>query len=312
METPNDALLAASWDVDPSLLGKLGQAIADRMREEMQLPGTTRLAVEHQQSNPNKSPLECLQFAVEESKRLQSEANARAIAHVEQFLGDIAHNKTVDQPKVNVSCGDPESNVLHVDIEIPAHLLARHHFRHDGFMGYFDNHVEHPRGIAFNPLPVNTYWEYVSSTFLNGFINYVSIVDAQLLNRYHPMDDLIESEYLESYQEPPRSLKWTKPSESMTKQQAYDLYTQKGRLCHTRIGCFRDDVIVLTTCDNDAGKTMYMVFWFDMDCSDCGIGRFVTDDPQDIVIASFRAWVAGLDYGCSPLPEHFFTGWCSF
>ena len=51
-------------------------------------------------------------------------------------------------------------------------------------MDYFDDEVEYPNDVALNPLPMNTFWSYISSTFLNGFINYVEPLKVYVLDRY--------------------------------------------------------------------------------------------------------------------------------
>jgi len=53
-------------------------------------------------------------------------------------------------------------------------------------MSYFDETVEYPQDIALNPVPMNTLWCYVSSTFLNGFINHVTPLKVFVLDRYEP------------------------------------------------------------------------------------------------------------------------------
>ena len=49
---------------------------------------------------------------------------------------------------------------------------------------YFDDKYDYPRQIAHDMLPYGTVWNYVSSTILNGFINYVKPIGIFLIDRY--------------------------------------------------------------------------------------------------------------------------------
>jgi hypothetical protein len=240
---------------------------------------------------------------------------------IEQFLSGIPHGPIKHDFGVRVA-EILDDQTMNIEFTLPAHMVQDmqlreaqlRHMREDTFMGYFDDHIEYPHGVAFNPLPINTCWDYVSHTLLNGFLNYVTVIDAHLLDRYRPMTEELSKSDLSSvsYQEPPGSFKWKNFEKAVTKQELFDLLTQEGRTCHTKLSVFRDDVLILATCDNDDGQTMYMYFWFDQDVSDCCVGRFVTKDSQDVVVEKFRKWIDGLEYGRHQLPQHFFQGWLSF
>jgi hypothetical protein len=188
----------------------------------------------------------------------------------------------------------------------------------EDFMGYFENEVEYPRNIAFNPLPLNTMWWYISEAFLNGFINYVEIVEAHLLDRYTERDeDITERFGNHTYQEPAGSLKWTAFEAPITKQKVLDIATQPKRMMHSKLSMFRDDVLILAKAKDDDGvqlpnETMYVFFWFDMDNSDCGIGRFVTSDTEEVVVQKFRDYIKERKFTSQQIPNHFFEGWISF
>jgi len=51
---------------------------------------------------------------------------------------------------------------------------------------YFEDQIEYPRDVVSNPLPYGEVWTYISSTFLNGFINYVKPIKIFLIDRYTP------------------------------------------------------------------------------------------------------------------------------
>lgn len=159
-------------------------------------------------------------------------------------------------------------------------------------MDYFEDTIDYPNDIALNPIPMNTLWSYVSSTFLNGFINYVTPLKIFVLDRYEPDK--------------------TEEIKNLKKQ------------AHTKLGQFGDDIIILSK----IGNNVYMFFWFDMDVSDCCIGRFETTDSKNEVIISLTNWLdeqkaenAGKEYqemmdngilNYHELPMSFLEGWISF
>lgn len=134
---------------------------------------------------------------------------------------------------------------------------------------YFSDEIEFPKEVAHDPIPYGTIYQYISATFLNGFINYVEPIATFVIDRYEPRDKKIEMiEAIRSGEE---------------------------KIRHTKLDMFEDDVIVLgriptETTKNDVNRR-YMFFWFDKDVSDCFIGRFITDDPEEEVIRSVRDWL---------------------
>ncbi len=150
-------------------------------------------------------------------------------------------------------------------------------------MDYFNDEIEYPNDVALNPLPMNTLWSYISSTFLNGFVNYVEILKVYVLDRYE--DDKTDAVL------------------NLTKQ------------CHTDLRQFGDDIILLGKIENNEDSlNKFMFFWFDMDVSDCCIGRFETTDNNEIVFEALLNW---LEYdngilGFHELPKSFIKGWVSF
>lgn len=102
---------------------------------------------------------------------------------------------------------------------------------------------------------------YVSDTLLNGIINYIKPIKAFLMDRYN--EDLL------------------------SKNKALELFNSNSE-SHTNLSIFRDDVIMLAY---EKESKFYWYLWFDMDCSDCVIGRFKTEDSEKQVIKSFEEWV---------------------
>lgn len=183
------------------------------------------------------------------------------------------------------------------------------------FNNYFENQVGYPKDIALNPLPLGTEYQYVSSDFLNGFINYVTIVKAHVLGRYHAWDEELQEPHTISVQE--GSFNWVK-KECKTKDELYAALTVKGATYHVHLDDdFQDDVLILAEAGKtELGQVCYVFFWYDRDCSDCCIGRFATDDCKEEVIEIFDRFVnqdlvgfGSNDHGAREIPLHYFQGW---
>lgn len=193
-------------------------------------------------------------------------------------------------------------------------------------MKYFEETQEYPRNVAFNPLPWNICYEYVSSTFLNGFINYVKIKKAYLISRYTAEDELVQNVDII---DPPGSYNWIKFSG--TKKEVFDKITTPGAIVHSHLDDFGDDVLILAKIEKNQDEKLhfeqentnfYMFFWYDCDCSDCCIGRFYTDDTEAQVIQEFDVYVKDRhdkmittyqkqDAPLREIPITYFKGWMS-
>jgi hypothetical protein len=164
-------------------------------------------------------------------------------------------------------------------------------------MDYFNDEVEYPNDVALNPLPMNTFWSYISSTFLDGFINYVEPLKIYVLDRY--ADDKT------------------------------DAVLNLSKQCHTKLSQFGDDIILLGKIENNEDSlNKFMLFWFDMDVSDCCIGRFETTDNNETVFEALVNWLEEKKaenkgkvfhesydngvLGFHELPKSFIEGWVSF
>ena len=169
----------------------------------------------------------------------------------------------------------------------------------DKFMDYFTEEIEYPKMVGYEIMPWGHYWEYISSTFLNGFINYVDIKFAFLVDRYTIDDGYNDHEDVE-----------------LKKQALIDFLRKKD--VHTHLSEFQDDIIVL----GEVEKNSYMFFWFDCDVSDCCIARFKTSDQLFKIKENLRAFVKEIyyehtldkqdEYDPTELPSECFTGWISF
>lgn len=160
------------------------------------------------------------------------------------------------------------------------------------FNDFFDDTIEYPsKQLVDSPLPMNTMYSYVASTFLNGFINYITILQSFVISRYNKWDDVDG---------------WSDDSE--TQNQIFERLLKNPPI-HPTLSDFGDDVLILGV--SESGNT-YMFFWYDMDCSDSCIGRFTSDLPTYKVIELFAEYVKELDCnrdGEKEIPLSYFSGW---
>lgn len=177
------------------------------------------------------------------------------------------------------------------------------------FMDYFDEEIYGLRHLKENDeiLPFGLYIDNANTTFLNAFINQVTIISAFVVGRYVKWDEIlpypihVRKDPFKNYFE------WIDIS-NLTKLEAYNILIEPKRVFHSKLNRdFQDDVVILGKL-NDS----YWLFWYDCDTSDSSIGRFKTEDAEDIVINSFCEWiktVPGNEYGEKPIPLHYFQGW---
>lgn len=190
-------------------------------------------------------------------------------------------------------------------------------------MKYFTDTVDYPKEIALNILPMDTLWCYISSTFLDGFINYVKVHKAVLLNRYEDWDaklDLSEHEIVSiNSNATGGGFKWEN-AKGTTKNELFHELTKLDAVYHPKMKDLQDDVLILAKVGAIEDQNVWMLFWFDLDCSDCCIGRFSTTDSEEEVTAEFLEYARtqgerlSREYkGCKEfyreIPNHYFRGW---
>lgn len=146
---------------------------------------------------------------------------------------------------------------------------------------FYKGMIEYPRDIAENPIPWEVFWEYVSSTFLDGFINYCTILDAYIINRYNSPEENKQN-YEKIKTENPFHLKFSK---------------------------LNDDVLILGKL-----KDGYIFFWFDRDVSDCCIGKFRTHHTKEVVHQKFIEYVESINKFDTPtkIDNSILKGWLSW
>ena len=182
---------------------------------------------------------------------------------------------------------------------------------------YFNEKIEYPKEVAHETLPYGTVWCYISSTFLNGMINYVKPISCFVVDRYTHDDEEVGAGS--------SHFKW-----DGSKRELIDaIIAGEKEIYHTYLNCFSDDIIILTKIEtNKDDDGLYMFFWFDCDVSDCCIGKFKTKDKEEDVIQSVKNWLddnkednKGLkilpntDNGIlnyTELPLSFLRGWIKF
>lgn len=130
---------------------------------------------------------------------------------------------------------------------------------------YFQDEHEYGDPVAVM-MECGVLLSYVSSTYLSGWVNYVEIQAAFLVTRYEPHSQNVEE-----------AAAFNAPM------------TNSGRF-HTKVSSdLHDDVAILARATHRRDEWWF--FYCDQDVSDCAIGRFVTDDPPERVMALFHAHV---------------------
>lgn len=126
------------------------------------------------------------------------------------------------------------------------------------FDSFITNDVEYPSNeMLLNGLKDGDCITYVSSTYLNGLINYVDIIDAWMIKRYLKSKNDIE------YVATKDQKSWEESCEYV------DELTDDPLHFHFKHSSSNfDDMIILAK-----GADSYWLFWDDCDCSDCSIMR---------------------------------------
>lgn len=106
----------------------------------------------------------------------------------------------------------------------------------------FNNELEYHTEDLVSFFNSGTIFHYVSSTFLDGYINYVKYIKVYLLEKYTTQGEKYNEKIWKPFIE--------------------------SKQYHTKLYDLNDDILIL-------GKTKYhyYFFWYDCDVSDCSIGR---------------------------------------
>jgi hypothetical protein len=139
-------------------------------------------------------------------------------------------------------------------------------------------------------------WEYVGVDMLNYFINTVEPIRVFVIDRYTGHNETIDTEIYDN-----ESHKWVEIT--ATKIELIKKLQNDKSLCSgiRSLKFFEDDIVVLAKFNphynefNDDYEFKdyhhYVFFIFDCDVSDCIIGKFRTEDSEEIVIESLYNWL---------------------
>jgi hypothetical protein len=154
-------------------------------------------------------------------------------------MSSVIYSKETDDV-VTANGGSIINNVN----ERESDLLEVIHF-HD----LFESGEQYPENVADRGVPQNTIYSYISTTFLNGFINYVEIKHVMMIERYTEFNDEKIKKYIEHLK-----------SEYNT--------DYSGSYNTEETGKVVDDIILI----GETEESIWL-FWSDRDCSDSCIGR---------------------------------------
>lgn len=139
----------------------------------------------------------------------------------------------------------------------------------------FEVHEYPDDGVAESAMPQGVFYEFISSTFLKGIINYVKIFAVYLVLKE---DDKVSDGALLEF---------------------------LGDL-HPKLGFFGTGVVVLAETENS-----HWVFWYDPDVSDCGVGRCEKDRDKEQFEKLFLDEIQRKEATVHKLPR-LPWGWVSF
>jgi hypothetical protein len=171
---------------------------------------------------------------------------------------------------------------------------------------YFNDSDQYPSPPE-TMLPLGTVYDFISSTFLNGWINYLEIVSAQLISRYQ--DYSTNCSRLESLLIKPES--HSNFGESLGDDVIILAKTKKPHMsAKSCVLCGNPDSL------ESKEEYTWWFFYYDRDCSDSSIGRFETDDSDEEIINSFKCYAndRSLEESGHPsieIPLKIFRGWIS-
>lgn len=145
------------------------------------------------------------------------------------------------------------------------------------FINRFPDHQEYRDPTTIDINEPGWLVDYISSTFLNGWINYVKPVKAYVIARYRNGEKLAERVEAFKKEQPP----------------------------HTDLYYFQDDVHILAHSDSKepGAANDWWYFHFDCDVSDCSIGRF-QDSNKDEVLKDFELYMKWLSYETKKYPTY--------
>lgn len=149
-------------------------------------------------------------------------------------------------------------------------------------------------------------FDYVSTTYLNGFINYVNLIDAYMIRRYKELTKNL--------------LKANRSVDELTWEGSCELVDNEledaSHIHFKHTTSKYDDMLILA---KQAGS--YWVFWVDCDSSDCCLARMPESTFNSVDEAREALKIAALQFSepgnteeekIKQIPTRFFNGWITF
>jgi hypothetical protein len=120
----------------------------------------------------------------------------------------------------------------------------------------FDHSEEYPQNVAERGLEQNHIYHYISSSFLDGLVNYAGIKWGCMIERYGSSDPAKHTEFI------------VREKFNYTEESMREVISKVDSSIHLKLRDLPDNSVLL-------GETVnsYWFFYFDWDCSDCSIGR---------------------------------------
>jgi hypothetical protein len=124
-------------------------------------------------------------------------------------------------------------------------------------------------------------FDYVCSDYLDAFINCVRPVKMFLLGS---VANETRIKVTEVHMDPPFSYQYKKLV-NPTKEEAVTIYSEPGRLMHTKLHMFGDDILILGRIE---AYSKYVFFWYCLDNSDCSIARICWENSEQELAEMFE------------------------
>ena len=184
---------------------------------------------------------------------------------------------------------------------------------------FYDSYEYPSRELVVDDiLPNNVMLEYISSTYLNGFINYVTLKKVMLLKRYRdehsdrklaissPIPDKLKQLIADHAKLVDDSNEhW--PVYEFDSNETYHKAWLLNVDIHVEFSSLNDDCLIVAE-----SKKHWWFFWYDMDCSDCAIGRVSKEDcTEELFMKWFDDYINDLEYPAEEIPIDKFKGWLS-
>ena len=148
---------------------------------------------------------------------------------------------------------------------------------------YFNDEVDYPQGVFENPLPMNELWCYISSTFVNGFVNYGKPIGAWVGHRYNSPETTVKAHVCDA-----GKTNWH--DIEVSKKELINLLNSGTKtMYHFKLHSFEDDIFLLLK--SEYQDDVYLYIWYDCDVSDCCIGKFQTSDSEEDIKQSVVNWL---------------------